>query len=970
LWWRGTSAGRESPARTPPWSHDFGGRLAEMKLAKSLLSRSHRWFAACLAAAVIWSGLTAWICLADSSAEPAMSDIVAVWLSGLVVLAGAAWALHRVARKNVGSLSAQPPEFVELFDSLLEGIGLVDENEIVLHCNPAFARIFGHDLAENMVGRCILDFLDSSQKAVMKKESAGRRQFKSSKYQLKLTLPGGINKTVLVSASPRFDRTGKFAGSFAALMEITDMQQAAEERERLLRDKEQRVRELSCLYSVARLLRQRRSLDAVFRGVAAVIPSGFAYGHAAQAKIRYRGREYVARPFTDSKRKMAGEILVEGRLEGFAEIHLSDDCVVAEDHAFSRGERSLIDAVARALSQTIESRLMEQRLAGVTRDWQATFDIITDAILLLDSDFRIVRANHAAQELFEPEPGLDSALNDLVVLTSGGKDDSDSSFHRCLESGRPLRVERYYNALQRYFEINVFPRPDESGQAEGLVVLLRDITERIRNEQEMVKLFTAVNQSASMICITDTRGVIEFVNPQFSQVTGYDLAEVVGKPISILKSGRQRPETYKELWSTIEAGRIWSGRLQNKRKNGEIYWEHQKITPLRNEKGEIVSYLAVKEDITADLKAQQKLMESDKLAAIGTLAAGVAHEFKNALGGIIGNASFALEQFEALDGADISRRTLEDIISIGEQANQVAMSLLTYSRANTDEYGTESLQKIIEQTRSLVERGLHKRSIELVVYCDDVPPVEMIPGKIQQLLLNLIINAEQAIGEGGVITISLTRDENLAHLTVNDTGRGIPHDNLPLVFDPFFSTKGVWGRDDVVGSGMGLAICRNVAREHGGDLTVTSIEGVGSSFSLSLPLIHGAQAADIVAAHGVQSPRILLFTLDRNVIGRYFAPSCRARADILMIDSLDKAGSVFQNSVHLAVLDARFAGKIELWRTAELCLKSHTPYLVINCGEREYQMADVYEHSQGNFKGLPEFERILEIVSIGQPQPS
>jgi PAS domain S-box-containing protein len=494
-----------------------------------------------------------------------------------------------------------------------------------------------------------------------------------------------------------------------------------------------------------------------------------------------------------------------------------------------------------------------------------------------------------------------------------------------------------------------------------------DISDRIRREQELRKLSHAINQSPTIIIITDPDGTIEYVNPHFTKVTGYTLMEAVGENVSILSSGKHDNEFYHKLWSTISSGETWNGRIQNRRKNGEIYWQRTTISPIIGENGLIASYLGVAEDITAEVKSQQQLMESDKLAAIGTLAAGVAHEFKNYLGGIIGNASFALDDLDKDVGVESAKEILSQIIEMGEKANDVAMSLLTFSKAQSDDYSPEDLKKIILRSIAMVEKELSSQSIELVTYIEeDIPPVEISASKIQQILMNLFINAQHAIGSDGVITVALVREKNDVLIKVGDTGAGISEENLSRIFDPFFSTKGVWGRDELAGTGMGLAIGRNIAREHGGDLTAESVEGAGTTFTLSLPLNRNRGDNQEPRAAGTRNMRLLLFTLNRKILSHYHPQASAERINLIAVDAEHTVEGNLRRVADAVICDARFCAKIELFRMAQTCMEHGVPYIMINCGQMEYQLAELFEKSRRNFKGLPALTRIMGCVDDSQ----
>jgi PAS domain S-box-containing protein len=508
---------------------------------------------------------------------------------------------------------------------------------------------------------------------------------------------------------------------------------------------------------------------------------------------------------------------------------------------------------------------------------------------------------------------------------------------------------------------------NDEGKVVAQMASHHDITERKRAEEELRKLSAAVIQSANMIVITDTEGVIEYVNPQFSRLTGYSLAEAVGKPISILKSGKQDEEFYNELWQAITSGKNWTGKLQNRRKNGETYWERKTITAIFDESNRIINFLSVGEDITTEIITQQKLVETDKMSAVGMLAAGVAHEFKNYLAGIVGNASFALTELEEEGGLQLAHETLSKIVEYGEKANDVAMSLLSYSKAKPEEVNQEDLKKIIGKTVSLVEKEMKNLSIEIVTYFEEVPEVEVSTSKIQQLLLNLLINAQHAIKSNGVITVALLAEGNYVRIKVGDTGVGIPQENLGKIFDPFFSTKGVWGKDELVGTGMGLAICRNIAREHGGDLTFESIVGAGTTFTLTLPVSRNDETALVELLRKEQELKVLIFTLDKSIVSHYFKQACEINARMMLIDNITKLPDELLQAADLVICDAKFTGKVELYKMVETCRRLQVPYVMVNCGATEYQLADLFESSSASFKQLPNFSRIISSAVTRRP---
>jgi len=333
---------------------------------------------------------------------------------------------------------------------------------------------------------------------------------------------------------------------------------------------------------------------------------------------------------------------------------------------------------------------------------------------------------------------------------------------------------------------------------------------------------------------------------------------------------------------------------------------------------------------------------------------------------MIGNASFAREELEQDADIALARETLDQIVEIGEKANELTLSLLSYSRAGAKVTKPENLAAIVENTLKLVRKEMQVRSVRLVTQLDEVPLVEVNSSKIQQVLINLLINAQQAIKVSGVVTVTLERAGNSAEIKVSDTGTGISPENLGKVFDPFFSTKGVWGEDEPTGTGMGLSICRNIAREHGGDLTVVSTPGAGSTFRLTLPI----ERTSVEIAHdpvAIGRPSVICFSLDDSVVEEYREQATQLgwpfRSEASMM--FDRADSYPANS--LVICDAQFVGKLELIRMAETCASLNVPYILVNLGGLDYELEELFQSAAAKYENLPMLQSLRSTTTAIDP---
>ncbi len=717
--------------------------------------------------------------------------------------------------------------YQDLFDSVMEGIGIVDADEMIEFCNPAYARIFDVESPSDLVGHNILDYVPEDEKQNILNQTERRRQGESAVYELRIVTAKGTTKTLLASVLPRFD-DGQYTGAIGTILDITERKQAEEQ----LRKSEEQFRNLF-----------EQSNDAIL-------------------------------------------------------IHTMD-------------------------GRIIEANQRSSEMLGYDREKLLTLPI---------------RALH-------PDSERDTVERAFATTRKQGSVQFQSKFRR--EDGSVIDVEISARILDEKHDI-----------IQGVV---RDISERVRQVSELRKLSAAVEQSANLICISDPDGIIEYVNPEFCRVSGYSSSEAVGQRTNLLASGRHDDAFYSELWRDISSGRTWSNNIRNRKRDGELFWARLTITPIFNADNEIINYLAITEDITKEIIAQQRLVESDKLSAVGTLAAGVAHEFKNYLAGIIGNASFALSILKDEDGMEAAQDSFEQIVELGERANSVAMSLLTYSKAEPDAIAPEDLRSIIENTIRIVDKEIRNQSIEVLTHFEDLPPVMVSASKIQQVLLNLLINAQHAIDGSGVITVGLVREGDHAVIKVSDTGKGIPAAHLSSIFDPFFSTKGVWGKDAVAGTGMGLSISRNIAREHRGDLTVESIVGIGTTFSLHLPL-DSTKLPTASRGHTCSCHRLMLQTTDQNLAEDYQRQADDSGYQLRVVEDIDEVMDGLNTIVDIVICDGNFPRREQLFRMFEVCHKYDVRCVVVNIGTSGCRNAIPADAAVVCFEETPALPEIIQPV--------
>lgn len=361
-------------------------------------------------------------------------------------------------------------------------------------------------------------------------------------------------------------------------------------------------------------------------------------------------------------------------------------------------------------------------------------------------------------------------------------------------------------------------------------------SERFRIELELQKLSQAVIQSQASVVITDPEGNIEYVNPHFSLVTGYSRQEAIGQNPRILKSGRHSDQFYDELWKTITSGKTWKGEICNKNKDGELYWESASISPIVNAKGEVVNFVAVKQDVTELKKAKEEAESATR--AKSDFLANMSHELRTPLNAILGFSEILVMEM-AGDLNDIQKEYLNDVYESGSHLLLLINDILDLSKV---ESGNIELDLSKVDISSLIERCLvffkektMTKKLEITKniedYTDDFLADEL---KLKQVLINLIGNAVKFTEDNGRITIYTQKSDKYFKITVEDTGIGIDKKDINKLFEPFHQLENVYTKK-VQGTGLGLALSKKMIELHGGKLTVKSVPGEGSSFTIKIP---------------------------------------------------------------------------------------------------------------------------------------
>lgn len=492
----------------------------------------------------------------------------------------------------------------------------------------------------------------------------------------------------------------------------------------------------------------------------------------------------------------------------------------------------------------LEKERTAEALQYSEKRYRRLFESAKDGILILDADtgqvvdvnpFLIQLLGYSYEALYGQYIWELGVFKDIAASKDAFKALQDNEYIRYddlpLETldGKPIAVE---------FVSNVY-LVDHS---KVIQCNIRDITARKWAEVERKRLMAAIEQAGEAIVMTDAQGIIQFVNPAFERTTGYSRKEAVGQNPRILKSGEHDELFYRNLWDTISGGRTWAGRMVNKRKDGTLYTEETTISPVRDASGRIVNYVAVKRDITENLRLAAQFQQSQKMEAMGRLAGGVAHDFNNMLGVILGYAELALCQ---VDPAQPLHADLEEILKAANRSTDITRQLLAFDRKQTIIPVVLDLNQTVESMLKMLRR-LIGEDIDLAWLPEvGVCPINMDPVQVDQILVNLCVNARDAIADVGKVAIETGNavfDETYCAdhagfgageyvlLAISDDGCGIDKEILDRIFEPFFTSKGV-GQ----GTGLGLSTVYGIVKQNNGFINVYSEPGKGTTFRIYLP---------------------------------------------------------------------------------------------------------------------------------------
>jgi PAS domain S-box-containing protein len=526
--------------------------------------------------------------------------------------------------------------------------------------------------------------------------------------------------------------------------------------------------------------------------------------------------------------QVAYPLMIKGLFRGVLCIHQTDRL-----RNWTEDELSLVQSVAERLAIGMAQAELFEMVAKGKSEWETTFDAMSDGIFIFDRAGRLKRVNRAgaAMEASHPRGLLGRRCCDVLRTTSEA---SHCVVEQALEGGRSVTIEVTPDRLNRPILVSIEPVIDKQGVVTAAVCTARDLSE-LRKVQAVARehqsLLTNILESArESIYAVDMDGCFKWSNSATLQALGLKREELIGRPVSDLVYEADRDLVIQKLENAL-SGQSQTYEMRYLSGDGKLRYARVDNSPLVVE-GRTTGVLGIARDITEQKEERERAARADKLRALGQLASGVAHDFNNSLAAILGRAQLLRRQTQ--DEALI--RNVEIIQTAAEDAAATVRRIQTFARKSPakefemlDVYSL--LNDAIEITRTRWQNEARLRGLEYQVTLDAARGQHTFgsASELREVFVNLIVNAVDAMPEGGRLIISCAREGLRIRLRFADNGTGMPEDIRQKIFDPFFTTKGAQG------TGLGLSVSYSIIERHEGSISVSSEPGGGTIFTIDLP---------------------------------------------------------------------------------------------------------------------------------------
>jgi two-component system cell cycle sensor histidine kinase/response regulator CckA len=731
-------------------------------------------------------------------------------------------------------------QYRELVDNAPDAILVVSKGRL-LFANPAAAALVGLPCPDSLRDHDVLEFTppEARNAIVQLTERLHNEDGPTSLYETQVLRTDGTKRDVEIMARPIMYEGAR--GSIVFIRDITQRKQA----ECDLRASEERYRQVVESMNEALVVFDPEAkinfVNAQFCRIFDTEPEALK-GKPADAVYAPETAELVRRGI--ERRRLGLHDRYESSLKG-----INGKIVFAQISAAPLWRDGQFAGSLALITDVTDRRVVQEKLRESERRYSDVANSSPNYIVSFDCFDRYTAANKTTCESL--------GLEEHQVI--------GRTFE---EVGIPVEVAREWRAHMAAVRatgtsdtretLAVFPRStpkvlrrtispiySEDGTLIGVSALSIDITEQKLSEEKNHKLLRAIEEMDEVMFTTDATGVITYVNPAFERIYGFTRAEAIGKNPRIIRSGAMPATVYEHFWRELFEGRTVRTEFVNRTKSGQLVRMIATVSPIHGDDGRLTGFTAVQRDVTAERKAEehqrqieQQMATAAKMQALGTLAGGIAHDFNNILSIVLTHATVAELSKEN------AKRTLEAIDTIKRAVGRgagLSRQILTFARNTEGRFETLDVNRSVQELGSMM-REMFPRNIQIELdLAPDVPPIRADADQFHQVLLNLALNARDAMNDGGTLRLTTSRiaTGNQAHIAVTDTGHGMTPDVASRIFEPFFTTKEI-GK----GTGLGLAVVYGIMKTHNARIDVVSEPGRGTSFRLYFPGVEATNAVE------------------------------------------------------------------------------------------------------------------------------
>ncbi len=530
------------------------------------------------------------------------------------------------------------------------------------------------------------------------------------------------------------------------------------------------------------------------------------------------------------------------RLTGSQGDLLGGLCLIDRTRQLSEADRDLVHALVSHASVALENSRLFSRIEQSKRQWVEDFDAISDLIVVHDPANRIVRVNRSLAEALNSRPSELIGVSARALNSIAG-DSAERGCPFCRESARSTE-ESVLTSGARAFLISTSRIGGGLEEGSRTIHILKDITEQrtYQTQLQRERDFNTkiLNHTQSMILVLDTAGLVSYANRR-CQEAGYREEHLRGRALAeFIPQGRRSlfEKSFENALRGFASENLEFPVLRGNRSTGRF---SVSLSPMRDEQGQVNSIVVVMSDITETAVLQAQLRHSEKMAALGQLVSGVAHEINNPLAAIVGYSDLLLEN---PDVSEPAKDELRIVLQEAERTKEIVQNLLHFARQTPARREPLDVHSVLRQVLQLRSYGSAGQDVEVIeLFKPSVPRVFADAHQMQQVFLNILNNAYDAVNEAqcaGKIEIATSEVEGMIEITIRDNGIGIS--DAERIFEPFYTTK-----EAGKGTGLGLSICYGIVREHGGDISCAhNPDGMGSTFYVRLPAAEAA-ALDAVS---------------------------------------------------------------------------------------------------------------------------